>query len=383
MASITKRHGKWQARVNYYDENGKRRSKSKSGFKTKREAQLFANDYELKANNNELGPDTEITLAAYFKQWYELYKTPAVSPRTLKAYEYTFNVINKYLPKMQLTNLNAQNYQKFLQKYGVNHAKATVHKVNTCIHACIRNAVYDDIVKRDFITRTTLIFDKKRTQQIEYLNIKEMQQLTAYILKKLNPKYASGYMILTAIYTGMRLGEIQGLQWRDINFNFKTINIERAYNELNHEFKETKNKTSKRIIRINDDLLNVFKQLKKVSKPKSDKTQIFLGQSGKVPTSNAVNKALRNALKANQINRQGFHFHSLRHTHVAYLLANQIDLYAISKRLGHADIGITSKIYSYMIDEYQVRTDNQIADTLQNIVHDLCTEPSRTLLNQG
>ncbi|QBE61377.1 site-specific integrase, partial [Limosilactobacillus fermentum] len=53
-----------------------------------------------------------------------------------------------------------------------------------------------------------------------------------------------------------------------------------------------------------------------------------------------------------------------RHSHVAFLLANGIDLYAISKRLGHSDITTTSRVYSYMIDEYKNLTNNQIIKAL-------------------
>lgn len=84
MASITKRNGKWQAKIRYYDTDGKRRSKSKAGFKTKREAQLFANEYELKAGENELGSNSTITLPDYFEQWYKLYKASVVSLKTKK-----------------------------------------------------------------------------------------------------------------------------------------------------------------------------------------------------------------------------------------------------------------------------------------------------------
>lgn len=101
-------------------------------------------------------------------------------------------------------------------------------------------------------------------------------------------------MILTAIYTGARLGEIQALQWSDIN------------------------------------------------------------------------RVLRKMLKELGIDKPSFHFHALRHTHVAFLLANEIDLYVISKRLGHSDITTTSRVYSYLIDEYKIRSDNQIEKLLDN-----------------
>ncbi|MBB1128350.1 recombinase XerC [Limosilactobacillus reuteri] len=79
---------------------------------------------------------------------------------------------------------------------------------------------------------------------------------------------------------------------------------------------------------------------------------------------NAVNKVLRKILADLKIKRKNFHFHSLRHSHVALLLANGIDLYAISKRLGHSDIRTTSNTYAYLIDEYKKKTDDQITSAL-------------------
>ena len=60
-------------------------------------------------------------------------------------------------------------------------------------------------------------------------------------------------------------------------------------------------------------------------------------------------------------------FHSLRHSHVALLLANGIDISAISKRLGHSNTTTTSEVYAYLIDEYKEKTDDKIIKTLENI----------------
>ncbi len=84
-------------------------------------------------------------------------------------------------------------------------------------------------------------------------------------------------------------------------------------------------------------------------------------------TSGAVNATLRGLLKKLKIHRENFHFHSLRHSHVALLLANGIDIYAISKRLGHSNTTTTSEVYAYLIDEYKEKTDDKIIKTLENI----------------
>lgn len=67
---------------------------------------------------------------------------------------------------------------------------------------------------------------------------------------------------------------------------------------------------------------------------------------------NSVNATLKKALNNLHIIRSGFHTHSLRHTHEALLLSQGVDLFAISKRLGHSDVGMTTKYYAYLGHEY-------------------------------
>ncbi|OXE60829.1 recombinase XerC [Limosilactobacillus reuteri] len=86
-----------------------------------------------------------------------------------------------------------------------------------------------------------------------------------------------------------------------------------------------------------------------------------------MPTSNAVNKVLKKLLSQLKIHKEGFHFHSLRHSHVALLLADGVDIYAISKKLGHSEISTTTNTYAYLIDEYQNKTDEEIINALEKL----------------
>lgn len=100
---------------------------------------------------------------------------------------------------------------------------------------------------------------------------------------------------------------------------------------------------------------------------KNGKKMVFENQYQTIPTSATVNKTLRECLADYTIDKKGFHFHSLRHTHVAHLLSEGIDIYAIAKRLGHSDITTTTRVYSYLIDEFKTRTDDLIASSLNKL----------------
>ncbi|ANK66883.1 integrase [Loigolactobacillus backii] len=366
MASIAIRDGLYQAKVYFYDKDGKRHAKSHTGFKTQKEAQKWANSMQKRVFDDQVSIDSSTPLPYYFWDWFETYKESSVTDRTKSTYKQVYNVLLKYFDNKPIELITRRDYQLFLKKYGKRHAKSTVSKNNSLIHACIKDAIYDSVINKDFVGNTSIVFDPKRTQQIDYLNMNELAKLTNHLENSLNYHFTAKYMILLAVYTGMRLGEIQGLKWNDINTKFKTVSVKRAWNETTHEFKTTKNKSSVRIIRVNQNIIDILTSLYK-NKHAAISDQVFINQYNTVPTSSAVNKTLKNCLREINVNRQGFHFHSLRHTHVAYLLAKQVDLYAISKRLGHSDIGTTTRVYSYLIDEYKVKTDNEIEGVLDDI----------------
>lgn len=366
MASISKRGKKWQARIEFKDKNGKRKTKSNT-FLTKREANVWATEMQKQSFDGELNLNNSTPFPQYFEDWFYTYKEPGITERTKLTYISTLNVLKDYFKNVSIGEMNRHNYQKFMTDYGKTHSKATMNKINNQVKSCIKSAIYDDVIHKNFTDKITVSFDPTKTRRIEYLNIGEMKRLTQYLLKGLNYHYTSRPMILLAIYTGMRLGEIQALTWADINFNFKTITINKAWNETKLEFKDTKTDGSNRIIRVNKIILNMLQGLKSFRQPNSENEQIFVNQFQTVPTSDAVNKALRSALTDLEIDKKGFHFHSLRHTHVAYLLSQNIDLYLISKRLGHKDMTTTIRIYSYLIDEYKRTGDDEIEKALSKI----------------
>lgn len=367
MSVRKKKDGTWEAVISWYDSLGKRRYKTKRGFATKTEAMLgeakLRLDYEETSVREKV--DQQETFADYFKNWYVFYKKPKVSKVSLHRYQYTYNVIVEYFGNKLLKDVTRANYQKFIVKYGQNHSPNTMKMINNCIKACIKNAVYDEEIKKDFTYNVELISNKDKVVQVEYLNVAEIKELLSNTLSKLNPRYTSNYMIVTAILTGARLSEIAGLTWKDINFDFKTININKSYDYFTKDFKPTKNKSSNRIIKINDTLCEVLKELRT-----NHTDLVFENQRGLIPTSGAANKALRARLSELNISKRNFHFHSLRHSHVAYLLSQGVDIYPIARRLGHSDITTTTRTYAYLIDEYKDRNDAIIIAGLDRLLDD-------------
>ncbi|MDK1716424.1 Arm DNA-binding domain-containing protein [Dellaglioa algida] len=66
--------------------NGNFTTKSKSGFKTKREAELYGAETEIKANRSQLSIAKELPFPAYYLDWFETYKEANVIQRTKATY---------------------------------------------------------------------------------------------------------------------------------------------------------------------------------------------------------------------------------------------------------------------------------------------------------
>lgn len=364
MASFTKRNGKWQARISWHDENGKLHQKAKSGFATKAQAKDYATKME-----NELINGVDIAadpiFADYFKTWYETYRLPKISKATASGYNFVYRVIFDYFGTKRIKQIKRSTYQSFLNEYGKSHSLGTMRDITSKIKSCVKSAIADGIISKDFTYNANIVHNKALTRNPEYLSIDELKRLIQALNADLQPDNIKPYIILTAIYTGARFSEILALTWNDIDYLHRMISINKSidYHYMTG-FKPTKNESSKRTIRVNDELLRILSQLK------ANKTPLVFfktPQSFSFNISPDVNDYLKQTMKKAGIIKRNYTFHSLRHSHVAYLLSQGIDIYAISKRLGHSNMTTTSNIYAYLIDEYKHKLDDEIERKLAQL----------------
>ena len=347
--------------ASYQDKDGKWHQKSAGCFKLKREALAAAN--ELEKQYGAINMDMhDIAFHDYYMSWYRTYKQDMVSSISRSRYEIFGRLIEREFKDTKLKDIRRSDYQRFINWYGKNHAMSSVSKLNGAIRACVVSAIDDDIIAKDFTHNVQLTNNKAREYKVEYLTNDELATLKTAMLAKLNRYNTSRYMILTAIYTGMRKSEVQALTWKDIDFLHSTIKVNKSWDEKKKAFKSTKTESSNRTIKVNRELLNHLADLKA-----NHSVMVFQNVLGTIPTSNALNKCLRSIMASCGIEKQGFHFHSLRHVHVAYLLGQGVDIYAISKRLGHSNITVTLNTYSYLIDEYKAKNDTLIIDKLAQL----------------
>lgn len=343
MASYRKRPNGWEYRINYYDSTGKRKPKSKGGFRTKSEAIKAAAEMELKLQDS-LNVNEDITLLDYFKQWCEVYKRPNVSDVTFKTYVGTQRKINHFFSDKKLKNITATEYQRVLNQYAETHAQNTVKHFNTQVKSCIDMAVHEGYIKRNFCKFAKInAKNKGRDLNTKFLEVEEYERLIYETSKR--PDSAIHAAIYIIAKTGIRFAECLGLTVDDIDHENGMLSVSKTWDYVDGTgFRPTKTKSSIRQIPLDDDFINFVKLLT----PQPD------GRLLPKITSGAINETLR------QIVGREVRVHSLRHTYASYLISHDIDLISVSQVLGHENLNITLEVYAHQLHEQKSRNDEKI-----------------------
>ena len=159
------------------------------------------------------------------------------------------------------------------------------------------------------------------------------EQLTSLLDKIAEPLRQ---VVIFAVNTGVRIGELVNIEWTDIDFERQIIRI-----RTQEDF-TTKSKLE-RTIPVNDQVFSLLTRLSRKGR------YIFGSSRGGRRCSAKLSKQFTKYLRAAGFGRE-FTFHSLRHTFASHLVQNGVSLYIVSKLLGHSDIKVT-EIYSHLSPE--------------------------------
>lgn len=212
---------------------------------------------------------------------------------------------------------------------------------------------------------------KAERREAEYLDETQAQNLIN-CLKSEPTQYRA--MIITLLYTGMRRGELCGLEWSDIDFKNCLIDISRTSLYLPGKGifnDDTKTEASRRVIKIPTEAMKILKEHRKEQIENKFKLcdkwvnsgKVFTQWNGKPIHPDTITAWFSQFIKKNNLPQ--IHLHSLRHTNATLLIASGVDLRTVSKRLGHSNMTTTSNIYTHAIKS----ADERAAELLGDILH--------------
>ena len=210
-----------------------------------------------------------------------------------------------------------------------------------------------------------------KSEKKEAVYLDETQALALVeALKKEPVRYRT--MIMLLLYSGMRRGELLGLDWDDIDFENNLINISKSSLYLPDRgiYEDTtKNKSSERIIKIPKDMIELLKNHKEEQKKMKlnckgewhESNKVFTALDGRPLHPDSVTGWFHRFIKKNDF--PPVCVHSLRHTNATLLIAGGTDIKTVANRLGHSTPSVTGNIYAHAIKS----ADEAAADRLNNI----------------
>ncbi|WP_315110214.1 site-specific integrase [Clostridium intestinale] len=338
------------------------------------------NDYRDKNSKGLIAKEEKIILQDWYSIWLFEFKANELKSSTIERYDVFYRNYVKGCSIGQtklkdLTSLIIQSYYNKLISEG--KTPNTVRALHKALKACISHAKRVNYVGINCCDN--IILPKIQYKKDEKFKVFTLEEQKKFLSSINEHKYK--LMFIFALSTGVRIGELVGLKWSDVDFNkgVLTINksMSRAYKieEGKRKFviEETTPKTisSIREIGIPSNVLSMLEIHKKIQEEYkkeykdiySDKGFIFADALGDFILPDTLSKSYKKVLKVNNIKLTSFH--SLRHTYATRLFEKGVPLKTVQKLLGHSSIKITADIYTHVIGNEKISAVQKLNDLFE------------------
>ena len=329
------KNGLYSIQFPYDDAHGERRRKRKCGFKTKKEATKYMNEFIKKAKL-----DTGMTFGSYYEEFVELlYGTLRYSTIQTKEHIIKLHIL-PYFKDMKLsdiTPLDIKKWQNEIIKKGF--SPSYLRTINAQLSAMFNVAVkYYDLPKNP--CRVAGIMGKSESGNLGIWTQEEMEKFLGVMEDKVEVYYAFFFMY----WTGIRLGELLALNIEDIDFDKKAVYISKSLNRMNKKdiISLPKTDAGKRTIYLPQFVLDKMSEYIDMLYGRMGKDRLF------VVTKSTLEKSIKRGAELAELKK--IRVHDLRHSHASLLISQNVDIATISKRLGHEKIKTTLNIYGHMFD---------------------------------
>lgn len=355
----------------------------KAGFKTEKDAEKAAIlvEYDVKKNKASQGKLNNkyerLPFHLEFAIWVHKNKTK-LEDTTKKSYATTKNKIEDFFQEQLLMHTTPEKYQQFLDTQSKNSI-STNEKLHTRISEFASYAFSKGKVVENFTLDAVVKGQTKPKKDIEkkYLTIPEYISLTKQLLvvKTLNLQLKT--MILFAVSTGVRFGELCGICWEDIDFDKQTIRIHRQWDYIKGSGflglkdsslnKGMDNNVKERTVPLNKHLMDqllFYKNSRYNIVNAQNRIFYKINCNAQVISNTTFNKNLRSFLST--LNIREITAHGLRHSFATFQVYKKIEKEYLQYLMGHVDFRTTEKYYIHYHEEMYINEANKFLQDNNN-----------------
>lgn len=328
---------------------------------------------------------SKMTLLEWLNDWLTTYASGNIRNATLISYETYIrgHIGSDKIAKIKLKDLTSRHFQEFFNTKAVSGrldkkkgglSEKTRKNIRNMLHEALEQAVMDKLISSNPVTVKIGTSEK----EMRFLDRFEQARLETAVISTLE-MLAKG--IIISLYTGIRLGELLGLKWSDINFNDKSIKIAHTlarqditkkqgkpigdkfeiikYTEGNHTaivLGPVKTKAGKRKIYLPTKAFDALSTLQKYQQTINPCNSKQINPHGFVLcdiNGDAIDPRTYLDIFQRHVKQAGIsdvNFHALRHTFATRAVESGIDIITLSKILGHEKPSTTANMYCHSTD---------------------------------
>ena len=328
-----------------------------SYYKTQGEAEIARNEMLYEQRHGTLATGPKQKLKDFLEQWFEEVHAPTLRISSYLRYRGVLN--NHILPALghiPVQGLTAQKVQSFyasILKKGL--STSSLHTIHKVLHSALDTAMRWNLVARNVCDAVSM--PSETSQHGVSLTPEQAQHLVAAV-----KGHKLEALITLTLTTGMRHGELTGLQWSDINFDEGSLSVRRTVGRLGrYKFVEgePKTKQSRRKINVPPFVLPILKEHRirqkearlKAGTSWQDRNLVFCNRRGGFLDPDTLLGQFHKLLE--EAGLPHMRLHDLRHSAATILLAMKVPVKVVQELLGHSNVMITLNVYGHVLSSMQ------------------------------
>ena len=348
------------------DISGKRRRKAIYG-KTKKEVREKITKLQAQSLEGRLIEPSKLTISQFIAEWLENTSRPTIKLNTYTSYESTIrHHIHPHIGATRLSKLTPRKIQYLYSKLEKNGCSPRMREL---VHSILHKAL-DQALKWDLIVRNPCDAVKRPVVPKKEMRCLTEQEVNTFLEHAREDRLYCLYLL--ALTTGMRQGELLGLQWIDVDLKHGSIHVCRNLMEVKgkHYLGSPKSAKGIRNIALPKSATSVLiEHGKRMLSEGFRKGYVFCDtKGGPLRKSNLQRNSFKPLLKRASL--PDIRFHDLRHTAASLLLLQNVHPKVVQERLGHANISLTLNTYSHILPSMQ----QTAVDKIDGLLTELGTE---------
>lgn len=313
-------NGYWY--IYYNSDDGKRKRKS-TRSKLKSDALKFLQAFKI-----DPSPSAKPLRLSEYVIEFLAYAKLNFAKGTLEIYDGTLRNLQTIINDLPISALTPQHWDTYKTTRIKQVAAATVNIELRTIKATFNTALRWKLIQSNPFSRQPMC---SVPESVPIFFTKEDFQI---VINKIEETWLKEIVIF-AVVTGLRRGEISNLRWQNIDLKNRVLTI-----ESDATFKTKHGR--RRVVPLNDNALYILRQ-----KAKEQSSSFVFSLNGKQVEGDWMSHKFKDILKNCGIREPTLHFHSLRHTFASWLVQDGVSIYAVKELLGHTSVK-TTEVYSHL-----------------------------------